>query len=181
MDLKVKNNIKRAIQEEIVKRLLVKYFTEKGFKESFEAPIYPPMIYDLPYVIPELMNSVEIVPFVEQIDPITNVVTMGWNLFVLGTNRMNLGSSTHNNLMEFRRSLMGQQNNPNMPSEMRKTPKAILEFVMGIIGRNKGAILEMPPGVKMPAFTSFMPPMGANRPKIGPTMSGGWYERNRPV
>lgn len=180
MDIKTKNKIKRAVQEELVKRLLVKYFSEKGFNESFESPIYPPTVFDLPYRVPELMNSVEIVPYVEKLDPVTNVVTMGWNLFVLGTNRVHLGTTTHANLMEFRRSLMGQAN-PNMPSEPRKTPKELIGFIMSTVGRNKGTLLELPPGARLPPFSTYLPSMGANRPRIGPTMSGGWYERNRPV
>ena len=174
---RTQNRIRKSIQEELVKRLLIKYFKDKGFTESFDKMIFPPMMFDMPYMIPELLNSVEIVPFVEKMDPITNVVTMGWNLFVLGTNRMNLGTSTHPNLMEFRRSLMGQQGQ-KLPSEMKKTPKAIIEFVMDIVGRNKSAITEFPPNTRLPTVDNMLPSVG---PKIGPSMSGGWYEKNRPV
>jgi hypothetical protein len=166
--------------EELVKRLLIRFFKDKGFSEPFDNPVYPPIMFDVPFRIPELITSVEIVPYVDRMDPITNVVTIGWNLFVLGTNRMDLGTSTHPNLMEFRRSLMGFHN-PNLPSEMKKTPRDIIDFIMSIVSRNKGSILEMPPGVRIPAMAHFLPPLGLNKPMIGPTMSGSWYEKNRPV
>jgi len=178
MNTKVKNKLKRALQEELVKRLLVKYFQDKGISESL---IYPPAIYDLPYRVPELLNSVEIVPFVENLDPTTNVVTIGWNLFVLGTNRVSLGTSTHANLMEFKRSLMSSGEGTGMPSSRKKTSRQLIEFIMNIVGRNKNALLELPPGANMPAFSQMVPPLGSQAPKIGATMSGGFYEKNRPV
>jgi hypothetical protein len=177
MNLKIKNRLKRALQEELIKRLLIKYFDDKGAKESL---VYPPMVYDLPGRVPELLQSVEIVPFAESIDPVTNIVKVGWNLFVLGTNRMSLGTSTHTNFMELQRSILGGTQNTSMPSERKKTPKQIVEFVMNVIGRNKDAILEIPPGARMPAISQFLP-LDANKMKIGPTMSGGFYEKNRPV
>jgi hypothetical protein len=175
MNVKVKNRLKKALQEELVKRLLIKYFKEKSIDES---PIYPPTVFDLPYRIPELLSAVEIVPFVESMDPMTNVVTIGWNLFVLGTNRMFLGTSTHTNLMEFRRSITGPVQNTNMPSNRKKTAAQVTEFIMTIVGRNKDALLELPPGANIPLFSQMMSP---DRAKIGPSMSGSFYEKNRPV
>ena len=174
MNAKGKNKIKRALQEELVKRLLIKYFKDKGMEENL---IYPPAVFDLPYHIPELLNSLEVVPFVEQMDPLTNIVTIGWNLFVLGTNRMYMGSSTHANLMEFKRSVMGNVQG-NAPSDRKKTPAQIVEFIMDIVGRNKNAMLEIPAGARMPTMSQVMPGHG---PKLGPSMSGSFYEKNRPV
>jgi len=175
LNVKVKNRLKKALQEELVKRLLIKYFKEKSLDET---PIYPPSIFDLPFRIPELLSAVEVVPFVEQMDPMTNVVTIGWNLFVLGTNRMFLGTSTHTNLMEFRRSISGPVQSTNMPSSRKKTAADVTEFIMTMVGRNKGALLELPPGASIPLFSQMMSP---DRAKIGPTMSGSFYEKNRPV
>ena len=179
MNTKTKNQLKRLLQEELIKRLLVKYFKEKGFDESFNQMVYPPLIFDMPFRILELMSCVEVVPYVDKMDPITNAVTMGWNLFVLGTNRVYLGTTTHPNLMEFRRSLMGQHNT-KYPADSKKTPKEIIEFIMAIIGRNKDAIMEIPPGARLPQMSQYMP-MGVNRPRIGPTAAGSFYEKNRPV
>lgn len=178
MNARTKNKLKRALQEELVKRLLVKYFKDKGLSESL---VYPPAIYDLPYRVPELLSSVEVVPFVESMDQVTNVVTIGWNLFVLGTNRVHLGSSTHTNLMEFKRSLLSSGDGRGMPSSKKKTAKQLIEFIMNIVGRNKNAILELPPGAKLPTFSQVVSQFGSRTPRLGATMSGGFYEKNRPV
>jgi len=178
MNARVKNRLKRALQEELVKRLLVKYFKEKGLEESL---IYPPAIFDLPYRVPELLNSVEIVPFVESLDPTTNVVTIGWNLFVLGTNRVHLGTSTHTNLMEFKRSLLASGQGTGMPSSRKKTARQLIEFIMNTVGRNHNALLELPPGARLPAFSQLVPQLGSQMPRLGATMAGGFYEKNRPV
>jgi hypothetical protein len=177
MNAKLKNKIKRALNEELVKRLLIKYFKDKGIEESL---VYPPAVFDLPYRIPELLNSVEVVPFVEQLDPMTNIVTVGWNLFVLGTNRMYMGSSTHANLMEFRRSVMGNVQ-ANISRERKKSAAQVVEFIMNIVGRNKDALMDVPPGAQMPTVSQLMPSMAGRKPKLGPTMSGSFYEKNRPV
>jgi len=174
----VKNKLKRALQEELIKRLLIKYFKDKGLSESL---IYPPAIYDLPYRVPELLNSIELVPFVDKMDPVTNVVTIGWNMFVLGTNRMALGSSTHANLMEFKRSLISSNKGIGMPSDRKKTAANIIEFIMNVVGRNQNMLLELPPGARLPAFSQLMPPIGSPMPRLGATMSGSFYEKNRPV
>jgi hypothetical protein len=178
MNARVKNRLKRALQEELVKRLLVKYFKDKGVEETL---IYPPVIFDLPYRVPELMNSVEVVPFVETIDPTTNVVTIGWNLFVLGTNRVSLGHSTHTNLMEFKRSLLASGDGKGMPSSRKKTARDLIEFIMETVGRNENALLELPPGARLPAFSQLVPQLGSQAPRLGATMAGGFYEKNRPT
>jgi hypothetical protein len=178
MNVRVKNRLKRALQEELVKRLLVRYFSDKGLLESL---IYPPAIYDMPYRVPELLNSVELVPFVDRMDPVTNVVTVGWNMFVLGTNRMNLGSSTHANLMEFKRSLLSSSMGVGMPSDKKKTAANIVEFIMNVVGRNENVMLELPPGARLPAFSQLMPPIGSPMPRLGATMAGSFYQANRPV
>lgn len=180
MDPKLRNNIKKAIEEELIHRLLIKYFKEKGFSESFDSPVYPPSIYDLPYRIPELISAVEVVPFVDKMDPITGSVSVGWNLFVAGINRMHLGTSVHANLVEFRNSLMN--NNPvKKPSgDLKKTPSSIIEFITGIVKRNRDIITDVPQSANMPQITSILQPMGLNKPRVGPSMPGSWYEKNRP-
>ena len=174
MNSRVRNRLRRALQEELVRRLLIKYFKDKGIMES---AIYPPAIFDLPYKVPELLNSVEIVPYIEKMDTITNVVTVGWNLFVLGTNRIHLGSSTHANLVEFKRSLMGNVSN-DLPGERKKTANQIVEFIMDIVGKNKDVLLEVPQGVRLPLQSG---PLTNLQPRFGATMSGGFYEKNKPV
>jgi hypothetical protein len=82
--------------------------------------------------------------------------------------------------MEFRRSVMGNVQH-NTPSERKKSPKQVVEFIMDIVGRNKDALLEIPPGARMPTVSQLMPSLAGRRPKIGPTMSGSFYEKNRPV
>ena len=137
------DRIHTALNQELIKRLMVRYFTQKGFKETFNRKIYPPTLQDLPVQIPQLAGKIEIQPYVEDIDPNTGVVKLGWNLFVLGVNRIFIGESTHTNLNEVRSGVAGPLQNARQG--IATTPKKITEFIIKILGSSKnGDISSMP-------------------------------------
>lgn len=167
------DRINRVLNEELLRRLLVKYFTDKKV-QNFTALLYPPVLQDLPMRIPELNNKVEITPFVREMNPVTGQVKIGWNLFVLGTQRMDLGESTHNSMADLQRSVFGPtQNNVHLAA---KTPQEIIEFIVKVLSASKDGTIQ--PSSVVPSMFSHN--AVANRPKTGPTMSGSYYEKNKP-
>lgn len=165
--------LKRVFNNEFLKRSMIKYFTEKGF-DNFNKTIYAPVLQDLPYMVPELLNKVEIVPYVKETNPATGQFLIGWNLFVIGMNRMDLGDSFHNNMNELKQAVNGPPNGPANYNAL-KSPKDIIDFIMAILENSRSGLIQ--PQQDMPNA----PSVPVNRPKVGPTGSGGYYEKNRPA
>lgn len=161
-----------ALNEELLRRLLIRYFVNKGYENNFNHRIYPPLLQDLTMQIPQLSGKVEVVPFVEDIDPNTGQVKLGWNLFVLGTRRMFLGESTHTNFSEIRNMVGGVQDQ-HMAIEFA-TPKRVINFVVKVLGRSKyGDISQLSPQLN---FRTVMPSA------FGHTDQSGYFKTlHRPV
>ena len=106
MDINLSNSIKKALALEAVRKELYTYFEINNI--PLDTIVYPPLIRDLQTVLPILGNKIEIKPHIEDVDPTTNYVKIGWNLFVLGTNRMFLGHSVHESIA----NIDTQINNP---------------------------------------------------------------------
>jgi len=168
------DKIKRVFNDEYLRRNLIKYFVDKGF-DNFNKKIYAPVLQDLPYLVPELVNKVEIVPFVKESNPATGQVNMGWNLFVLGTNRVDLGDSLHNNMNEFHQALNGPPSSGAYNA--LKTPKELIDFIMVVLQNSKSGMVQPQPH----GTTVTMPNKPLNRPRMGPTASSSYYEKNRPA
>ena len=125
------NRLKRKLQKELVKRKLIAYFTAKGY-ENFDLPLYPPSCYDLPAMVPELCTRCEVVPTVEEINTTLGTVTFSWKLFVLGTNRLDLGMTTHSGQTDIDRAVMGEPN-MEMPAEFNTSPKNVCDFILKVL------------------------------------------------
>lgn len=166
--------IRSALVKEVVRRSLNKYFSAKGFSESFDKPVYPALLLDMPKAIPELFNKVELQPSSESIDPTTGVVKIRWDLFVLGTNRMCLGTSTHTSLTEIERAMRGDTDKLLPMSESKHTPHEIIEFIIKMLSTSKNGFEGMPQGV-MPFMSPSLP---INRPTLGTASAGGFYEKS---
>jgi hypothetical protein len=121
-----------ALNKELLRRMLIKYFFDKGFKEDINRRIYPPSLLDLPVLIPHLDGKVEIQPHVEDIDPQTGVATLGWNLFVLGNKRMYLGESTHSSLNEIQAQI-GIPDADGIKTIEYVTPKKVISFIVEVL------------------------------------------------
>ena len=161
------DKIRQSLSREFVMRSLVRYFKERNF-ENFDAHIYPPTLQDIPKHIPALADKVEIEPYVESVDQKLGSVHLGWNLFVLGTYRMYLGSTIHRSLTE-----LHQTSAPaGTINELRATPRNVTKFIISVLTDN---------GEKVQPSASVIPTVPSMRPRIGPTWSGGYYEKRRPL
>lgn len=161
-----------SLNREYMRRLLTKYFWQKGFKENMDRKIYPPLLQDMAIAIPQFIGKIEIEPQVNDINPTTGTVTIGWNMFVLGNKRMFLGESTHTDLQEIRMPLAGAGNRQGLQSLTFATPKRVMNFIITLLGEHKQGDLSQP--IKPQMGLSPMMPMGG----VGDT--SGYYKR-RPV
>ncbi len=148
MDSRDIDRIKHTANTEVVRRLLVKYFIDKGFTESFDKQVYPSIIQDLPYVIPILTNKVEITPFAEEVDPGVGKARLGWNLFVLGNQRMYLGETMHNDLRDLARQIHTGLIIPNGGSysaRKQTTPRRIVSFITRVLENHDAGYVDLSP------------------------------------
>jgi len=149
MDSTSVDTIKHVSNTEVIRRLLIKYFYDKGFNESFDKHLYPCLVQDLPLVIPVLSDKIEVVPYAEEVDSINGKVKIGWNMFVLGKQRMYLGETSHNNMQDLARQIhSGMILPPNgVPTSVRKqaTPRRIITFITRILGNSKSGYIDLAP------------------------------------
>lgn len=126
-----RDRLKHKLNNEVVKRILIKYFVEHGYIDTFELPINPIKTQDIVEAHPALDTKLEIVPYVVSIDPTTNRATIGWNLFVLGNQRMFLGETIHGDLRALAAQIrMGPITEGSMMGTRRcTTPLRIITFI----------------------------------------------------
>lgn len=145
------DRIKHISNTEVVRRLLVKYFYDKGFSNSLDRQMYPATIQDLPVVIPALSSKIEIVPYAKDIDSSQGKAVLAWNLFVLGSSRMFLGETYHNSLHDLARQI--RSGNIQVPeginsySTARKqsTPRRIIHFITRVLGDHESGYIDLNP------------------------------------
>ena len=140
------DKIKIRANNEVVRRLLIRYFMNKGFTESFDLQLNPLLLQDMLIQIPELSSKVEIVPYMEELDNMQSKATIGWNLFVLGNQRMYLGETYHNNLKDLARQIHeGQILIPedNASTYRLSTPRRVIHFIMRSLTNKKGAYVDL--------------------------------------
>lgn len=170
------NRIKRKLQKELIKRKLIEFFVVKGY-ENFDLPLYPPAAYDLPVRVPELFTRCEIVPTVEETDTTLGTVKLTWNLFVLGTQRMDLGSTTHSGQSDIVRAIVGEPN-AELPSDLTVSPKQVIEFILKVLENSKAGFVELPANFQIPPGALTMPLLSKSRsPRLNPSSSGSFYSR----
>jgi len=164
----VQEKIRMLLNLELAKRLLIRFFIQKGFSDSFDSHIYAPLVATLPNEIPQFMGKIEIEPFVEEIDPSSGTVRVGWNLFVLGTNRMYLGNSTHKSLGELK-NVQGVTHNGT--GRRVTTPKEIIKFILLTLKDKRSGFIDTAP-------TQF-PTQTPAKPQSISTMT--FYQKQRPI
>ena len=175
MDVSLANKIKKQLQRELVRRQMISYFTAKGY-DNFERPLYPPTCWDLSVKVQDLFNKTEIVPFSEDADVNTGVVKVGWNLFVLGTNRLALGYTTHTNSVDIQRCALGEAKN-DLPIEFQTTPHEVIDFILDVLDSSKTGYTPLPPDYQIPMGAAELPIAKGPTPRVGPTASGQFYAR----
>lgn len=145
------DNIKHISNTEIIRRLLIKYFYDKGFSESFDRQLYPATVQDLTAVIPILSNKIEVIPHAKDIDTTQGKAVLGWNLFVLGSHRMYLGESFHNNLSDLARQIrngmitipegVGSYTN----AKRQTTPRRVITFITRVLANHESGYVDLSP------------------------------------
>ena len=169
--------LRRLLNEELIRRLVTKYFVTKGIaKENFEAHIYPPIMQDIVQMVPQLSDLIEVEASVKDFHP-SGRVKLSWNLFALGNQRMALGESSHSNLSELKQVQLGFE---NKKSAIRSaSPKSIIEFIAKVLGTSEGGVID-------PKQNKSSAP-GSRPEDTGPGGSSTFYagsqgfERNKPV
>jgi hypothetical protein len=143
------DKFKHVANTEVVRRLLIKYFVDKGFSESFDRQMYPALIQDLPLVIPVLSNKIEIVPYAEEVNTAMSRAILGWNLFVLGNQRMYLGETHHNSLPDLARQIRsGVVRTPESgfnTARRQTTPRRIITFVTRVLEHHESGYVDLNP------------------------------------
>lgn len=176
MNTLLTSRIKRQLQRELMRRKLIEYFVNKGF-ENFDLPLYPPACYDMPVKIPNLYTRVEVIPSVEETDTTLGTVKLGWNLFVLGTNRKFLGETTHTGETDIVRAVMGAPDK-DIVADFKCTPNDVMRFILKILDGSKSGYLELPSNFQVPPGALTLPLISkARSPRVGPSSSGAFYSR----
>ena len=124
MDDLTLNHIHVKLNKVIIRRLLARYFVQLGFDKNPTARVYPPLLGSIDGDVPQLSGMVEVVPSVKKADPISGRISIVWNLFVLGNNRLYLGTTDHDEMSE-----SGIIGGTSGPAKYEKTPVDIINFI----------------------------------------------------
>jgi hypothetical protein len=151
LDSETVDQIKHITNNEVIRRLLIRYFIDKGFDKSFDRQMYPSIMQDLPLVIPSLSGKVEVVPHAKEIDSANSKGVLSWNCFVLGSHRMYLGDTYHNDLRDLARQIrMGTIKPPDgigvaAIARRQSTPRRIICFITRVLGDNESGYVDLNP------------------------------------
>jgi len=130
----------------------------KGF-ECFDQLIYPPVVQDMAYAIPEMIDKIEVVPHARNIDPLSDNAILGWNLFILGSQRIYLGETYHAGLKQLALQLQrGSVIAEDHSATHQTTPKRIVTFVTRIFESHTGGYINLSPRIM---------PLNMRRPQVG--------------
>lgn len=136
---------KHALNVEVVRRLLIKYFMEKGFTDSFDRQMCPSLLQDLPLAISVIANKIEIIPHAVDVDTVTGKAVVGWNLFVLGLHRMYLGETYHMDLQDLARQLRAGYINDTGNARRQTTPRRVITFITRVLGDHEAGYVDLRP------------------------------------
>jgi len=148
MDSRTVDTLKHVSNTEVIRRLLIKYFVDKGFFESFDRQLYPAAMQDLPFVVPALASKIEVVPHAENIDTALGKAVIGWNLFCLGNQRMYLGETHHNNLQDLARQIKSGMIMPEgtqSSARRQTTPRRVVAFLTRVLGDHQAGYVDLAP------------------------------------
>jgi hypothetical protein len=145
------DKVKHLTNTEVVRRLLIKYFIDKGFGNSFDRQMYPAIVQDLVMVIPSLANKIEVVPHAKDVDAALGKAVLSWNLFVLGNHRMYLGDTYHNSLRDLSSQIRsGSIRVPEgigtyATARRQSTPRRVILFITKFLGDHESGYVDLNP------------------------------------
>lgn len=140
------DKLEKTFNTELTQRLLIRYFHERGYSRNFDRKVYPPMLQNLTEDIPELNGKIELIPHAIEIDPTNGFARIGWNLFILGNQRMYLGETEHTQLQELARQMadgyvMTEQESP-IVSRNERTARDIVSYITRVLGSSDGGTIR---------------------------------------
>lgn len=143
------DRIRHVSNTEVIRRLLIRYFIDKGYDNSFDRLVYPPDIQDMPLVIPILATKVEIIPNAVEIDTSLGRAVLEWNLFLLGVHRMYLGDTYHNSLRdlakEIKNGMVTKVEVQRGQSTRNTTPRKIIAFITRVLSSHESGYINLAP------------------------------------
>lgn len=146
MNSKLVNNIRKIINLNLLRNELNEYFgcklKEIGDEINTNILLYPPMIVDMPECISVIGDDIEVQSHMEELDPRTGVVKVGWNLFVKGTNRKNLGCTSHDSIDDIHES--SYSTNALQRSCLESSIQEVIDFIIDIYQKYDDDIMELP-------------------------------------
>jgi hypothetical protein len=165
MDAKLIDNVRRILSISILRENLKEYFNNKGI--DLNSVVHPPVIKDIGECVGLIANRVEVKPHMEEIDPTTNYVKIGWNLFVLGTQRMALGRTIHESLAHMEAPITNESDVET--STRLVTASEIINFITETLDKHNIDLYVSNEFSKPSIYASKVP------------VSAAYYERNRSV
>lgn len=169
MNTQTLDRIRHALSEDFVRKLLIKFFVEAGYQDSFDRLLYPPVAEGIALKVPQLMTKVEIEPYAIEVDPMTNTATLGWNLYVLGSHRMFLGETKHGDLKRMAQELRQGQQIVSGTAIRQVTPRRVVNFISHVLGRSENGYID-PDIVPQPIFKPRF--LGAISPSMSSSFMG---------
>lgn len=129
--------LRRVANLEKIRRVLISYFIKKVGKENMNRVVDPCILRDLTILIPPLYTKIEIVPHAEDMKLLEDQITIGWNLFVLGSQQMYLGRNFYSGIMHTVNQLKNGSYMPSTrPTEYGVTPKNIISFILRVLEKH---------------------------------------------
>lgn len=143
------DKLRVALNNDVAERLVVRYFTNKGFdKTKLDQLIYPPVIQDMQFAIPEMSDKLEVVPYVQNVDPLGDTAKLGWNIFVLGNQRCFVGESFHIGLKRLALQLQhGQILSEDQSATHQTTPRRIIKFISRVLQSHTEGYINLTPRI----------------------------------
>jgi len=159
--MSLSDNLEYIFNSELAKRLLIRYFSTKGFHENFDKKVYPPQIQDLVESVPELNGKLEIIPHAIEVDPTNGFARIGWNLFILGNQRMYLGETEHSQLQELAQQLESGmvvvEGEEEQAMRQGRSARDIIGWIVRVLGKNEAGIIRMIPQADQMGFQHLGP------------------------
>jgi hypothetical protein len=101
--------------------------------------------------LPMLSSKIEVVPYAADLDPSLGKAVLGWNLFVLGTHRMFLGETYHNNLNDLARQIRSgiiTSSGGYGTARQQTTPRKIIIFITRVLSNHEKGYVDLNPITK---------------------------------
>jgi len=122
MDPKLMNNIRDILSVISVKKQIKDYVESKDV--SLGAIVYPPSVKD----IINVCDKIEVIPTMNKMDPSTGCFVVDWNMFVYGTHRMDLGTTSHKSINELEHPEPTEYSMQN--SKCKQTWGDVIDFII---------------------------------------------------